>query len=52
MLREELEAKGATGKLKKLNAKLSEFTPEGWIKVNKKSPALMVKEMNALLNEM
>lgn len=52
VLREELEAKGATGKLKKLNAKLSEFTPEGWIKVNKKSPALMVKEMNALLNEM
>ncbi len=52
VLREELEAKGATGKLKKLNAKLSEFTQEGWIKVNKKSPALMVKEMNALLNEM
>lgn len=52
VLRKELEAKGATGKLKKLNAKLSEFTPEGWIKVNKKSPALMVKEMNALLNEM
>lgn len=52
VLREELEAKGATGKLKKLNAKLSEFTPEGWIKVNKKSSALMVKEMNALLNEM
>lgn len=52
VLREELEAKGATGKLKKLNAKLSEFTPEGWIKVNKKSPALVVKEMNALLNEM
>lgn len=52
VLREELEAKGATGKLKKLNAKLSEFTPEGWIKVNKKSPALMVKEMNVLLNEM
>lgn len=52
VLREELEAKGATGKLKKLNAKLSEFTPEGWLKVNKKSPALMVKEMNALLNEM
>lgn len=52
VLREELEAKGATGKLKKLNTKLSEFTPEGWIKVNKKSPALMVKEMNALLNEM
>lgn len=52
VLREELEAKVATGKLKKLNAKLSEFTPEGWIKVNKKSPALMVKEMNALLNEM
>lgn len=52
VLREELEAKGATGKLKKLNAKLSEFTPEGWIKVNKKLPALMVKEMNALLNEM
>lgn len=52
VLRKELEAKGATGKLKELNAKLSEFTPEGWIKVNKKSPALMVKEMNALLNEM
>lgn len=52
VLRKELKAKGATGKLKKLNAKLSEFTPEGWIKVNKKSPALMVKEMNALLNEM
>lgn len=52
VLRKELEAKGATGKLKKLNAKLSEFTPEGWIKTNKKSPALMVKEMNALLNEM
>lgn len=52
VLRKELEAKGAIGKLKKLNAKLSEFTPEGWIKTNKKSPALMVKEMNALLNEM
>lgn len=52
VLRKELEAKGATGKLKKLNAKLSEFTLEGWIKTNKKSPGLMVKEMNALLNEM
>lgn len=52
MLRKELKAKGATGKLKKLNDKLSEFTPEGWIKTNKKSPALMVKEMNSLLNEM
>ena len=29
ILREELAAKGANGKLKKLNAKLSEFTPEG-----------------------
>ena len=52
ILREELAAKGANGKLKKLNAKLSEFTPEGWIKTNKKSPAKMVSEMNALLNEM
>lgn len=52
ILREELAAKGANGKLKKLNAKLSEFTPEGWIKMNKKSPALMVSELNALLNEM
>ena len=52
ILREELAAKGANGKLKKLNAKLSEFTPEGWIKTNKKSPALMVSELNALLNEM
>ena len=52
ILREELASKGANGKLKKLNAKLSEFTPEGWIKTNKKSPAKMVSEMNALLNEM
>lgn len=52
ILREELAAKGANGKLKKLNAKLSEFTPEGWIKTNKKSPAKMVSEMNELLNEM
>ena len=52
ILREELAVKGANGKLKKLNAKLSEFTPEGWIKTNKKSPALMVNELNALLNEM
>lgn len=52
ILREELAAKGANGKLKKLNAKLSEFTPEGWMKTNKKSPALMVSELNALLNEM
>lgn len=52
ILREELAARGANGKLKKLNAKLSEFTPEGWIKTNKKSPALMVSELNALLNEM
>lgn len=52
ILREELAVKGANGKLKKLNAKLSEFTPEGWIKTNKKSPAKMVSEMNALLNEM
>lgn len=52
ILREELAAKGTNGKLKKLNAKLSEFTPEGWIKTNKKSPALMVSELNALLNEM
>ena len=52
ILREELAAKGANGKLKKLNAKLSEFTPEGWIKTNMKSPAKMVSEMNALLNEM
>lgn len=52
ILREELAAKGANGKLKKLNAKLSEFTLEGWIKTNKKSPALMVSELNALLNEM
>lgn len=52
ILREELAAKGANGKLKNLNAKLSEFTPEGWIKTNKKSPALMVSELNALLNEM
>lgn len=52
ILREELAAKGANGKLKKLNAKLSEFTLEGWIKTNKKSPAKMVSEMNALLNEM
>lgn len=52
ILREELAAKGANGKLKKLNAKLSEFTSEGWIKTNKKSPALMVSELNALLNEM
>lgn len=52
ILREELAAKGANGKLKKLNVKLSEFTPEGWIKTNKKLPALMVSELNALLNEM
>ncbi|WP_419089203.1 glycoside hydrolase domain-containing protein [Phocaeicola plebeius] len=52
ILREELAAKGANGKLKKLNVKLSEFTPEGWMKTNKKSPALMVSELNALLNEM
>ena len=52
ILREELAAKGANGKLKKLNVKLSEFTPEGWIKTNKKSPAQMVSELNALLNEM
>ena len=52
ILREELAAKGANGKLKKLNAKLSEFTPEGWIKTNKKSPAQMVSELKALLNEM
>lgn len=47
ILREELAAKGANGKLKKLNVKLSEFTPEGWMKTNKKSPALMVSELNA-----
>ena len=48
----QLAQMGANGKLKKLNVKLSEFTPEGWMKTNKKSPALMVSELNALLNEM
>ena len=52
LLREELAAKGASGKLEKLNGKLSEFTPEGWIKIHKKSPARMVNEMNELLNGM
>lgn len=52
LLRKELAAKGASGKLKKLNGKLSEFTPEGWIKIHKKSPARMVNEMNELLNGM
>lgn len=52
LLRKELAAKGASGKLEKLNGKLSEFTPEGWIKIHKKSPARMVNEMNELLNGM
>ena len=49
VLREELTAKGAKGKLAKLDKMLAKFTPEG-MKEGKQTAAEMVQELNALLN--
>ena len=49
VLREELTAKGAKGKLAKLDKVLAKFTPEG-MKEGKQTAAEMVQELNALLN--
>ena len=49
VLRKELAAKGAKGKLAKLEKTLAKFTPEG-MKEGKQTAAEMVQELNALLN--
>ena len=49
ILRKELAAKGAKGKLAKLEKTLAKFTPEG-MKEGKQTAAEMVQELNALLN--
>ena len=49
VLREEPTAKGAKGKLAKLDKVLAKFTPEG-MKEGKQTAAEMVQELNALLN--
>ena len=51
VLREELTAKGAKGKLAKLDKVLAKFTPEG-VKNSKQTTAEMVRELNALLNSL
>ncbi len=49
ILREELEGKGATGKLRKLNECVATFTPEG-ISRTQQDPAEMINELSRLLN--
>ena len=49
ILREELAAKGAKGKLNKLNKAVAKFTPEG-LSETQQSAAEMVNELNKLLN--
>ena len=51
VLRTELSAKGAKGKLAKLDKVLAKFTPEG-MKDGKQTTAEMVQELNALLNSL
>ena len=51
VLRTELSAKGAEGKLSKLDKVLDKFTPEG-MKDGKQTTAEMVQELNALLNSL
>ena len=51
VLRTELSAKGAKGKLSKLDKVLAKFTPEG-MKDGKQTTAEMVQELNALLNSL
>lgn len=51
VLREEFKAKGATGKLKRLEKVLAKFTPKG-IKAGKQTAAEMVQELDALLNSL
>ena len=49
ILREELEGKGATGKLRKLNECVAKFTPEG-ISRTQQDAAEMINELSRLLN--
>ena len=51
ILREELAAKGAKGKLNKLNKAVAKFTPEG-LSETQQSAAEMVNELNKLLNSL
>ena len=51
ILREELTAKGAKGKLDKLNKAVAKFTPEG-LSETQQSAAEMVNELNKLLNSL
>ena len=51
ILREELAAKGAKGKLEKLNKTVAKFTPEG-LAETQQSATEMVNEIHALLNEL
>ena len=51
ILREELEAKGAKSKLKRLNEVVGRFTPEGLVETQQ-DPTEMVQELNQLLNEL
>lgn len=51
ILREELAAKGAKGKLDKLNKTVAMFTPEG-LAETQKSAAEMVNELDKLLNSL
>lgn len=51
ILREELEAKGAKSKLKRLNELVGRFTPEGLVETQQ-DPTEMVQELNQLLNEL
>ena len=51
VLREELAAKGAKGKLAKLNKVVAKFTPEG-MRGSKQTAAEMIRELEALLNSL
>lgn len=51
LLREELKAKGATGKLEKLNRLIAQFTPEG-MAATQLSPTEMVAQLHKALNEL
>ena len=51
VLREELAAKGAKGKLAKLNKVVAKFTPEG-MRESKQTAAEMIRELEALLNSL
>ena len=51
VLREEFEAKGAQGKLKRLNKAVAQCTPEG-LAETQRSAAEMVNELHSLLNNL